>query len=1329
MRKFNILFTSIFVSFGLFAGAAFAERNPLSSNGGQNNSGSNLNIPSLAAGCVAATASRDLDLNNVRALIHTGGDMWWDLVNTAKYEIPKGSGKHSMFAGALWMGGVDVNGQLKLAAQRFRGNGNDYWPGPLNTETFDIDAETCRKYDKHFVTTRNEVQMFKDWHDLNQTDPAQAAIDFPGYTIPQSIIDWPGNGDPSKKEGQFLAPFYDADNDGFYDPYSGDYPGYELDTESDCRTTRDVHLYGDKNLWWVFNDKGNVHTETGGAPIGMEVRAQAFAFATNDEVNNMTFYNYELINRSTFTLANTYFGVWADSDLGFAQDDFVGCDVQRGLGYSYNGKQVDGTGGPANYTGTPPAIGIDFFEGPYQDNDSIDNPLAINDYNAAKAGNGIPYPGLGIGYGDGIVDNERFGMSRFLYHNNTGEGIPDTQDPTTASDYYNFLRGMWKSGLKMNYGGNGHNGGSGGVDCNYMFPGNTDPIGWGTGGVPQLEWTEETVGNVPYDRRFAQSAGPFVLKPGAVNNITVGVVWAKALSGGPFASVEKLRLVDDKAQALFDNCFRILNGPDAPDVAIKELDRELILHLSNKRGNNINETYEEVDYTIPPIEVVNGDTIQYDTKYRFQGYLIYQVKDATVTADELGNPDRARITAQVDVKDGVTKLVNYKFDENLNANVPEDVIIEGEDKGVYHSFRILEDKFAINDKFLVNHKSYYFLAVAYGYNNYKEYNMLLPDLLDGQRKPYKLSRKGASGSIRAYKGVPHNSAPRNGGTYINSSYGDQPMITRVEGQGNGGLNISFTTESEAQIFSAGRIEFPEYKKGFGPVDIKVVDPISVPDATFQLKVNAPGTSSLDTATWTLTNTSELILDGVVYQAGEYSVNSETTIKIGNEQIIPAIGFSIRMEQNNNPGVTSSTTNGFISAALEFTDNQKNWLIGVPDEEIYSPFNWIRSGSYVDTDSAGRFSDIAGKDPKENYERVLGGTWTPYGMASFREHGPGYSSTATSLALLNTVKSVDVVITNDQSKWTRCPVIENQFNKLLAVGGAEKGKVRNSPSVGKDGKPDGDGNGMGWFPGYAVCLETGERLNMAFAEDSWLADANGRDMLWNPTNAIRSSTGDLRGGGKHFIYVFNNIELIPSYDEGKKLRELITSTSPTAAADMRNAWKTCMWVGYPLVNGGQKLFDTDVRVQLRVSRKYGKYQTSSEVNGNNPLYTFSMKDYAALKGEGLTLDSALSLVNVVPNPYYAYSAYEANQLDNRIKVINLPEIANVTIYTVNGTLVRKITKSDPSTSLEWDLKNHAGIPVAGGVYLIHVSSTDDNGVLRERVLKWFGIMRPVDLDSF
>ena len=49
--------------------------------------------------CAPPFAQIDLDINNVRARIIAGGDLWWDLT-TAGYEIPKGSGKHSIYCGA-----------------------------------------------------------------------------------------------------------------------------------------------------------------------------------------------------------------------------------------------------------------------------------------------------------------------------------------------------------------------------------------------------------------------------------------------------------------------------------------------------------------------------------------------------------------------------------------------------------------------------------------------------------------------------------------------------------------------------------------------------------------------------------------------------------------------------------------------------------------------------------------------------------------------------------------------------------------------------------------------------------------------------------------------------------------------------------------------------------------------------------------------------------------------------------------------------------------------------------------------------------------------------
>jgi hypothetical protein len=141
-----------------------------------------------------------------------------------------------------------------------------------------------------------------------------------------------------------------------------------------------------------------------------------------------------------------------------------------------------------------------------------------------------------------------------------------------------------------------------------------------------------------------------------------------------------------------------------------------------------------------------------------------------------------------------------------------------------------------------------------------------------------------------------------------------------------------------------------------------------------------------------------------------------------------------------------------------------------------------------------------------------------------------------------------------------------------------------------------------------------------------------------------------------------------------------------------------------------------------------------------MYVFNTSAIATTKYSSDRAASDLDKVNVVPNPYYAYDDYEKDQLDNRIKIVNLPDKCVVTIFDMSGTMIRqfKVDKSgislprsstaglntDAKTSIDWDLKNFAGIPISGGVYLIHVKADG----LGERTLKWFGILRPVDLNS-
>ncbi len=1420
------------------------------------------------AGCTPSSTFAWLNINNARVRVNAGGDMWWDLPGGtgAKYYIPANSSSTSLYAGSLWIAGLDINQQLKCAAIRFRQTGNDFWTGPLTIDgTASIDPVTCMEYDKMYTITRAEVDDF-----IANCDPVTGQ--YMGEEIPSSIANWPAHGDVSRGMSYYLAPFYDRDKDGHYNPSAGDYPYYDVENElchSQVPTMDETHegsvkgsiladqvIKGDQTLWWVFNDKGNAHTETGGSAIGLEIRAQAFAFATNDEINNMTFYSYEIINRSTYTLTNTYFSPWTDVDLGFSRDDFVGCDVSRGLGYGYNGKNIDGTGEPEAYGANPPAVGVDFFQGPYLDPDGIDNPK----YDPAT-GENCDESINGVNFGNGIIDDERFGMRRFVYHDNTADVVKG--DPGKASEYYLFLRGIWKNGDKMHYGGDavpGHPG-VGDVACDFMFPFDSDPCNWGTGGVePGFNgyWSEETGNNgspnSPYDRRFMQSAGPFTLKPGAVNYITFGVPWARSAAGTAWSSVELLRRVDDKCQSMFDNCFDVLDGPDAPDLTFRELDRKLIVYISNsEKSNNVGESYTEVDSQICG-PLATDSTQRNDSTYRFEGYVVYQLANKEVNVDELNDISKARIVYQCDVKNGIKEIVNYVYDDDLQASVPT-LMVEGADNGIKSTFVLTQDAFTTTgDVNLINHKTYYYMAISYAYNNYQDYEIDAnnPIGLFGQKTPYLAGRN----NIKLYSAVPHKIV---NGTVVNSNYGDKLQITRWAGIGNGGNQLELTQETIDEIMSKGPASedvvfgdpeypvayHPTYKAGYGPIDVKVVDPLNVVSTDYAIWFEYCGRKIIESVTgdkaimgdtaskkvfkWFLKD----LNTGEIFEA-------DNTSELQTEKIFIERGISVSIHQPWNLGPIDvgkyidsgddtqtpktitrvlATNNGLITTSVTYADSSNRWLSGIRDDDNMpsSALNWIRSGMYANQESSAdndyRVSSSTGGssdpyDPDEVYESIAEGTWAPLLLTNAERNsgqyvpGPMYKSNCkTGMdVLFRRLGSIDIVLTADKSKWTRCPVIETGMEQSLTEGGAPLFTLRRAPSIDKDGNPCESmtmeasdnpedpnyiaANGMGWFPGYAIDVETGARLNMCYGEDSYYPELNGRDMMFNPpalkeTTVMSAPLAQLSDpvlfdpidntavmGGKHFVYIFpmndpleDGDDLVikankklgftfksPAYDAGAYLHRTMTEIDKQKPSDLANLyvllWRQPLWAGMPMpVEGKEWLQEGNpVTISVRVATPYrsgyGDFSLENETEelfdtinhkGYNPYYTFSTAGWGPVMNNLEKAESDLGMVTVIPNPYYAFSTYEDNALTHKVKIANVPDKCVVTIYTVNGAKIRQFKKDDSNvTSIDWDLTNFANTPIASGFYIIHVK---DNTTGNEKTVKFYAAMRQVDLNTF
>ncbi len=167
-------------------------------------------------------------------------------------------------------------------------------------------------------------------------------------------------------------------------------------------------MQGHQIAFWVMNDAGGPHNRTGSKPLGVEVRVTAMAFRSpSDALNFSTAYRYEIINRTSTPITETYLGLWADPDLGNATDDLVGSDSALATRLRLQRRQL--RRGQDGYGSSPPAFGFAFLDG---------SPRA---------------------------DGGR-GFSSFLDIAKGTCGGRQCEPLANSADYYRFASGRWKDG-------------------------------------------------------------------------------------------------------------------------------------------------------------------------------------------------------------------------------------------------------------------------------------------------------------------------------------------------------------------------------------------------------------------------------------------------------------------------------------------------------------------------------------------------------------------------------------------------------------------------------------------------------------------------------------------------------------------------------------------------------------------------------------------------------------------------------------------------------------------------------------------------------------------
>lgn len=432
--------------------------------------------PSPPSACDEITAESFLDIGNVRAkIMNNGGLFWKGGANT--YEVPKGGGVNAIFAANLWLGGM-VDNDLRVAASTY--GPWEFWPGPI--QAGDLTSEECAAYDRIWKVNFNDLRA-------------------DGLFADERLSEWPVS---------LGAPFVDVDGDGAYRPAEGDRP----------------EILGDQQLWWIMNDAGGEHLLSNSEPLGVEVRATAFAFDVAGAVGNSTFYRYRIRNTTSHPITEAFASMWSDTDLGAPFDDYIGSDSTFGMGYAYNADNNDDN----QYGAAPPAIGFTVLKRPVS---SLDDPDECR------------YP-----------DTNEVGFTNVMHYHGGG-GVSGA--PADRTHFYNFMQSRWRDGVPLRMGSSGRD--APGIPMQFVYPG--DP-------VTASFWSERNndgsgLQSAPADRRFMSSLGPFCMAPGEEVELVIAIVWSRGSSN--LDSVRQLREDVAYIQSIRDVLLtpRALPGRDADE--------------------------------------------------------------------------------------------------------------------------------------------------------------------------------------------------------------------------------------------------------------------------------------------------------------------------------------------------------------------------------------------------------------------------------------------------------------------------------------------------------------------------------------------------------------------------------------------------------------------------------------------------------------------------------------------------------------------------------------------------------------------------------------------
>ena len=253
------------------------------------------------------------DGNNINSWVYNTGIFDQDrrTSNTPGFEWPIYTGQDAVFTDGLTIAGI-YNGVIRMASAMYAG---EYAPGYITDSAGIPVAKTDSRFKVYSVKRTDSYLNNTDW--LNW-----------GLMVP------------------YGAPFTDVNHNGTYEP--------AVDTPGVKNASQTIFIC----LTDGFPEQHSVSEGFGGGtlPLFAELHTTIWCF-DNPDLSDVQFFRWQVINKSHTNWNSFYCTMTCDPDLGCADDDFIGCDTTRNLGFCYNSNEID-CAGSYRYTGVVPSVGF-----------------------------------------------------------------------------------------------------------------------------------------------------------------------------------------------------------------------------------------------------------------------------------------------------------------------------------------------------------------------------------------------------------------------------------------------------------------------------------------------------------------------------------------------------------------------------------------------------------------------------------------------------------------------------------------------------------------------------------------------------------------------------------------------------------------------------------------------------------------------------------------------------------------------------------------------------------------------------------------------------------